>query len=87
MNEKQNDICTKCSKLLDDEGLCWNCMTKEYNKTRAIVEGIEKDGIRSWATSVGYRLEIGKLNRLGMKLGYGVYSDIRDRNRNKHNNA
>jgi hypothetical protein len=24
---KSNDICPKCSKLLDDDGLCWHCLT------------------------------------------------------------
>jgi hypothetical protein len=77
MSEKQNDICTKCSKLLDSEGLCWHCMTREYNQTKAIVEGIEAEGINSYASMVGYKLEIGKLNRIGKQLGYGVYNDMR----------
>ena len=83
MNDKSNDICPKCSKLLDSEGLCWHCMTKEYNKTKAIVEGIERDGIKSWATSVGYRLEIGKMNRIAKKIGKELYIDIRDRKQNQ----
>ena len=27
----QNDICSKCSSLLDNEGICWKCLI-ESNK-------------------------------------------------------
>lgn len=87
MSDKSNDICPKCGKLLDKEGFCWPCMTKEYNEAKTVVERIERDGINSWATSVGYQLNIGKMNRVGPKLGYGVYNDMRNKKPNEIRNT
>lgn len=52
---------------------------EEYKKAKEIVERIEREGINSWATSFGYNLNIATLNRLGPKLGYEIYVDIRER--------
>ena len=52
---------------------------EEYKKAKEIVERIEREGINSWATSVGYALNIAILNKLGPGLGYESYVDIRNR--------
>jgi len=62
MNDKSNDICPKCSKLLDSEGLCWDCLTREYNETKTIVEGIGVDGIH-----IGKKLGYGVYNDIRNK--------------------
>lgn len=77
-----NDICPKCSNFLDKDGLCWHCLTNEYKKSKKVVERIEREGIKSWATSVGYQLEIGKINRIAKIIGYDLHIDIRERNKN-----
>ena len=50
---------------------------ERYDKAKKQVERIEKEGIKSWATSVGYSMNVAELNRVGPKLGYGVYNDMR----------
>ncbi len=58
-------------------------LLEEYRKTLDTVLGIEKKGIRSWATSVGYAITAGKLNRIGYDLGFKRWVDIRERNKDK----
>lgn len=31
--EPSNDICSNCGKLLDSEGMCWNCITNTPKKS------------------------------------------------------
>ena len=50
---------------------------ERYDKAKQTVERIEKEGIKSWSTSIGYSLNVAEMNKVGPKLGYGVYNDIR----------
>jgi hypothetical protein len=77
MQTKGNDICTKCASLLNTEGFCERCLYREYSKQKGKVHLIETDGIHCQAAAIGYKLEIGKLNRIGKVLGYPVYNDMR----------
>ncbi len=77
MQDKSNDICPKCARLLNKEGICERCTYSEYSKQKAKVNAIEVSGINCQASAIGYKLEIGQLNRIGKKLGYGVYNDMR----------
>ena len=59
---------------------------EKYDKAKQIVKRIEYEGINSWATSVGYQLNIATMNKLAPKLGYGVYNDIRKKKPIKQSN-
>lgn len=60
-------------------------MTDEerYNKAKQTVERIEKEGIKSWSTSIGYSLNIKEMNRLANKLGYEIHKDIREKGKDR----
>lgn len=62
-------------------------MTDEerYNKAKQTVERIEKEGIKSWSTSIGYSMNIAEMNKLAPKLGYGMYNDIRNKTPKPYN--
>jgi RNA polymerase subunit RPABC4/transcription elongation factor Spt4 len=77
MQNKRNDTCTKCASLLNNEGFCERCLNREYSKQKGKVHLIETGGINCQASAIGYKLEIGKLNRIGKVLGYPVYNDMR----------
>jgi hypothetical protein len=52
---------------------------KELIRTGVQIDVIEQDGIRSWATAIGYRLLLGKYNKLARELGREERKDIRDK--------
>jgi hypothetical protein len=52
---------------------------ERYDKAKNTVERIEREGIKSWATSIGYQINIAEMNKVGPKLGYGIYNDMRDK--------
>ena len=50
---------------------------KELEETSKSIDRIERDGIKSWITSIGYQILMGKYNRLAKELNLEPRQDFR----------